>query len=45
MARDPLLTFTPQGIFCAAGGFHIDPWQPVDSRVVTTPPPAVAVPS
>ena len=29
MARDPVLTFTDKGIYCAAGDFYIDPWQPV----------------
>lgn len=31
----PLLTFTDRGIFCPAGGFHIDPWRPVDRALVT----------
>ncbi|QYK43037.1 MAG: ligase-associated DNA damage response exonuclease [Paracoccaceae bacterium] len=35
MARDPVLTFTDRGIFCPAGGFHIDPWRPVDRALVT----------
>lgn len=35
MARDPLLTFTPEGIFCPEGGFHIDPWRGVDRAVIT----------
>ncbi|HMO07869.1 MAG TPA: ligase-associated DNA damage response exonuclease [Paracoccaceae bacterium] len=35
MAREPLLTFTDRGIFCPAGGFHIDPWRPVDRAVIT----------
>jgi putative mRNA 3-end processing factor len=35
MARDPVLTFTDRGIFCPAGGFHIDPWRPVDLAVLT----------
>ena len=35
MARDPVLTFTDRGIFCPAGGFHIDPWRPVDRAVIT----------
>jgi putative mRNA 3-end processing factor len=30
-----LLTFTDRGIHCAAGGFHIDPWRPVDRALVT----------
>lgn len=35
MARDPLLTFTDAGIHCPAGGFHIDPWRPVERAVIT----------
>ncbi len=35
MAREPLLTFTPEGIFCAQGGFHIDPWRPVARALIT----------
>ena len=23
------------GFYCAAGGFHVDPWQPVDRAIVT----------
>jgi putative mRNA 3-end processing factor len=30
-----MITSTPPGLFCEAGGFHIDPWQPVDRAVVT----------
>ncbi|WP_156883639.1 ligase-associated DNA damage response exonuclease [Salipiger mucosus] len=33
--REPVLTFTEQGIFCPAGGFHIDPWRPVDRALIT----------
>jgi putative mRNA 3-end processing factor len=25
----------PEGLFCPAGGFHIDPWQPVERAIVT----------
>ena len=31
----PLLTLSPQGLFCPAGDFHIDPWQPVPRAVIT----------
>ena len=31
----PLLTETPSGLWCESGGFHIDPWQPVDRAVIT----------
>ena len=34
MAPD-LLTLTPQGLYCPAGGFHIDPWRPVPRAVLT----------
>ena len=31
----PLIQWTPQGLFCAAGGFHIDPHRAVEHAVVT----------
>lgn len=31
----PLLQTTERGLYCAAGDFFIDPWQPVDRAVVT----------
>ena len=30
-----LLTLTSAGLHCAAGGFHIDPWQPVARALIT----------
>ncbi len=33
--RDPLLQPTDRGLWCAAGGFFIDPWRPVDRAVIT----------
>jgi putative mRNA 3-end processing factor len=30
-----LISSTPSGLFCEAGNFHIDPWQPVERAVVT----------
>lgn len=30
-----LLTETSSGLWCAAGRFHIDPWEPVDRAVIT----------
>jgi len=30
-----LIEPTPHGLFCDAGGFHIDPWQPVPRAVIT----------
>src|SRR5262245_21203867 len=30
-----MLIETPAGLFCPAGGFHIDPWQPVPRAVIT----------
>ncbi len=35
MPSEPLLTFTDRGIYCPAGGFHIDPWRPVERAVIT----------
>ena len=26
---------TEKGLYCAAGGFHVDPWRPVDRAVIT----------
>ena len=33
--RDPVLTFTPEGIYCPAGDFYIDPWRPVPRALIT----------
>jgi putative mRNA 3-end processing factor len=30
-----LIERTPRGLYCAAGDFYIDPWQPVDRAVIT----------
>ena len=30
-----LLTFTPDGIYCPIGDFHIDPWRPVARALLT----------
>ena len=35
MPRMDLLTLTPQGLWCEAGGFHVDPWEPVAHAVTT----------
>ena len=35
MVSSMLLTSTPEGLWCEAGGFHIDPWRPVPLAVVT----------
>ena len=35
MSSEPLLSFTDKGIYCAAGGFHIDPWRPVPRALIT----------
>ncbi|MFZ0611834.1 MAG: ligase-associated DNA damage response exonuclease [Desulfobacterales bacterium] len=31
----PILQPTPKGLYCSAGDFYIDPWQPVDKAVIT----------
>lgn len=31
----PVLQFTDKGIYCPAGDFYIDPWQPVPRAVIT----------
>lgn len=33
--RPPLVQPTEQGLYCAAGDFHIDPWKPVARAIVT----------
>lgn len=30
-----MLTLTEQGLYCEAGGFHIDPWKPVERALIT----------
>lgn len=35
MPKSPLLEFTPRGLYCAKGGFYIDPWRPVQRAVIT----------
>jgi len=30
-----VLRFTPSGIYCPAGDFHIDPWRPVNRALIT----------
>jgi putative mRNA 3-end processing factor len=30
-----LVTLRPEGLYCEAGGFHIDPWRPVERAVIT----------
>ncbi|HEY9396655.1 MAG TPA: ligase-associated DNA damage response exonuclease [Burkholderiales bacterium] len=31
----PLIVQRPAGLYCPAGDFHIDPWQPVDRAIIT----------
>lgn len=31
----PLVELTEDGLLCRAGGFHIDPWRPVERAVIT----------
>lgn len=33
--RDPIIIPTDEGLFCPAGEFHIDPWRPVATAVIT----------
>ena len=35
MRPEELLSPTPAGLYCEAGGFHIDPTRPVDKAVIT----------
>lgn len=32
---EDLITLTPKGLYCAAGDFYIDPWEPVDLAMIT----------
>ena len=32
---DPILTLTPEGLYCPRGGFHIDPVRPVPRAAIT----------
>src|SRR5688572_28308111 len=34
-SSSPLLRMTSRGLFCEAGDFFVDPWQPVDRAVIT----------
>ena len=34
-AMRDLLELTPEGLYCRAGDFHVDPWRPVPRAVVT----------
>ena len=31
----PLIEFSDKGLYCATGGFYIDPWKPVDKAIIT----------
>src|SRR5262245_43234624 len=33
--RTSVIVETSAGLFCEAGGFHIDPWLPADRAVIT----------
>ncbi len=33
--NDDLVVLRPEGLYCAAGDFHIDPWRPVARAVIT----------
>ncbi|MEO7909333.1 MAG: ligase-associated DNA damage response exonuclease [Roseiflexaceae bacterium] len=35
MSNESLIQLTDSGLYCAAGGFYIDPWRPVERAVVT----------
>jgi len=34
-ADNDLIVLRPEGLYCPAGDFHIDPWRPVDRAVIT----------
>jgi putative mRNA 3-end processing factor len=31
----PLIVHRPEGLYCEAGGFYIDPWRPVEKAIIT----------
>lgn len=33
--RSPILELTAAGLFCPVGGFHVDPWAPVERAIIT----------
>ncbi|MEY3000529.1 MAG: hypothetical protein RL648_743 [Verrucomicrobiota bacterium] len=33
--KSDILQLTSEGLYCAAGGFHVDPWRPVERAVIT----------
>lgn len=35
MREDDLIVVRPEGLYCPAGDFHIDPWRPVPRAVIT----------
>jgi putative mRNA 3-end processing factor len=35
VASSELIEVTDRGLYCAAGDFYVDPWQPVDRAVIT----------
>jgi putative mRNA 3-end processing factor len=35
MAMTPLIEQRPEGLYCPAGDFYIDPWRPVERAVIT----------
>jgi putative mRNA 3-end processing factor len=34
-SKHPLVEATPRGLYCAKGGFHIDPWRRVERALIT----------
>ena len=32
---EPLISLRPEGLYCDAGGFYVDPWRPVDKAILT----------
>ena len=35
MSRPDLIQLRPEGLCCPSGGFQIDPWQPIETAIVT----------
>ena len=34
-AKEDLLQWRPEGLYCPLGGFYIDPWKPVERALIT----------
>ena len=35
LTSQELITLSPEGLYCALGDFHVDPWRPVARALIT----------